>query len=614
MATELIPRRLLFGNPERALGSISPDGNSTAFVAPDDGVLNVWIADAEGGDAKPVTHDRDRGIRSYWWAYDNRHILYVQDQGGDENWRLYGVDLSTGDVTDLTPFDGVQAQVIAQSRRRPGELLVGLNRDNPAFHDAYHVDLDSGRLDLVRANEGFGSPWGSAWIADEDLEIRAAVRPSADGSGYELCVPDGDGWRVLETFEYEDALTTRTLGVSGDEAGVYVVTSKDGNTGRLVRIDLVSGAVQVIAEDPTYDVGDVVLDPRTNDPQIVGFVRDRLEHTVLDPQVAEDFAAVQDLGPGEVHIQSADAENRRWVASIVADDAPSRTYLFDRRDRSARFLFEDRPALSDYRLAKMEPFSFRARDGLTIHGYLSFPPDADRRALPTVLDVHGGPWGRDVWGYLSEAQWVANRGYLCVQVNFRGSTGYGKAFTNAGDREWGSKMHDDLIDAVDWIVAQGYADPARIAIYGGSYGGYAALVGAAFTPDRFCCAIDVVGPSNLKTLLESVPPYWASVREQFNRRVGDPTTDEEFLWSRSPLSRVDDIRIPLLIAQGANDPRVKQAESEQIVSALESKGIDHRYMLFPDEGHGFAKPENRMKFYKAAEEFLAEHLGGRVEP
>jgi dipeptidyl aminopeptidase/acylaminoacyl peptidase len=614
MSVELVPRHLLFGNPAKTMGTVSPDGSRIAFLAPVDGVLNVWVGDASGANAAPVTDDRDRGIRSYFWAHDNRHLLYLQDQGGDENWRLYSVNLPTGAVTDLTPFDKVRAQLVALSQRRPTEMLVGLNREDPAYHDVYHVDLESGRLELVRSNPGFAGPSENAWIAGQDLEIRAAVRPTSDGSGYELCVPEGEDWRVIQTFDYEDAVTSSTLAVSGDGTRLYMLSSKGVNAGRLVRLDLATGAEEVIAEDPNYDVGDVVLHPKTRRPQIVGFVRDRLEHVVLDPDIAEDFAAVQAIGPGEVHIQSADDEDRRWVVSLVIDDGPARTYLFDRGDKSATLLFEDRPELINYELAAMEPFSFPARDGLTIHGYLSFPPGVKRDNLPTVLNVHGGPWGRDVWGFDPEVQWLANRGYLCVQVNFRGSTGYGKDFTNAGDREWGAKMHDDLIDAVDWVVGEGYANRDKVCIYGGSYGGYAALVGATFTPAVFSCAIDIVGPSNLKTLLESVPPYWVAVLEQFNRRIGNPATEEEFLWSRSPLSRAGDIQVPLLIAQGANDPRVKQAESEQIVAALKEKGIDHTYMLFPDEGHGFAKPENRFKFYAAAEAFLAEHLGGRAEP
>jgi len=276
-------------------------------------------------------------------------------------------------------------------------------------------------------------------------------------------------------------------------------------------------------------------------------------------------------------------------------------------------MFHHQPALSDYQLSAMEPFSFTARDGLEIHGYLSFPVGLERRGLPTVINVHGGPWARDGWGYHPEAQWLANRGYLCVQVNYRGSTGYGKDFVNAGNREWAGKMHDDLIDAVEFVVGEGWADRERVAILGGSYGGYAALVGATFTPDVFRCAVDVVGPSSLKTLIESIPPYWAPMVAQFHERVGNPETEEDFLWSRSPLSKVDAIKIPILVAQGANDPRVKQAEAEQIVAAMKEKGIDHQYLLFPDEGHGFAKPENRLRYYAEAEKFLAKHLGGRSE-
>jgi dipeptidyl aminopeptidase/acylaminoacyl peptidase len=334
---------------------------------------------------------------------------------------------------------------------------------------------------------------------------------------------------------------------------------------------------------------------------------------VLDPSVADDLTAIRALHPGDPAFTGADDADTTWLISFTNDSGPVPYFAYDRVSKAGRFLFENRPALSQYELASMEPFSFTARDGLTVHGYATFPPGADRSGLPTVLNVHGGPWARDAWGFDPEAQWLANRGYLCVQVNYRGSTGYGKTFVNAGDREWGGRMQDDLTDAVAFVTGLRWADPARVAIYGGSYGGYAALAGATFTPELYCCAVDIVGPSSLKTLIETVPPYWAPMIAQFHRRVGDPAKDADFLWSRSPLSRVSDIRIPLLIAQGANDPRVKQAESEQIVAALAAAGIEHEYMLFPDEGHGFAKPENRLKFYAAAERFLARHLGGRAE-
>ena len=603
MVVKRVPLDLLFGNPEKTLGSVSPDGKSFAFLAPVDGVLNVWVGTVESGDAKPITDDRERGIRAYWWTFDPRYLLYAQDSGGDENWHLYRVNVTAGDTTDLTPFDGVQAQVLAMSPRHPGELLVGLNRNDPAYHDAYRVELESGSVSLECSNPGFG-----AWVVDLDLHVRAGVRPTAIGAGYELCVPDGDNWVVRESAGFDDAWSFDVLSTTDDEQRAYLLSSKGANATRLIRLDLDGDGAEVLAEDLEYDVGDVVVHPQTGRPQVVGFLRERLEYLVLDPTVAPDLEAVQALGTGEVHLRGADLDDRHWIVEIARDDGPASTYLFDRQAKTSRLLFVDRPKLDEYELAAMEPFSFTTRDGLTVHGYLTFPVGVDRRELPAVLDVHGGPWGRDKWGFDPTGQWIANRGYLCVQVNFRGSAGYGKDFLNAGNKEWGASMHNDLIDAVEWLVAEGLVDRQRIGIFGGSYGGYAALAGAAFTPDVFCCAVDIVGPSNLKTLIESTPEYWAPMLEQLKHRVGDPETEAEFLWSRSPLSRASDIRTPLLIAQGANDPRVKQAESEQIVAALKANGIEHTYMLFPDEGHGFAKPENRLKFYAVVDEFFAKHM------
>jgi dipeptidyl aminopeptidase/acylaminoacyl peptidase len=379
-----------------------------------------------------------------------------------------------------------------------------------------------------------------------------------------------------------------------------------------VRFDIASGDSVVLAHDPDYDVSDVAFHPDTHEPLWAAVVKERVHRIVLNSFVAGDLEALAAVQEGDFEISGRDHSDRTWLVGYTTDDGPVSYYRYDRDTKAATFLFDHRPVLRQFTLAKMEPFSFTSRDGLTIHGYVTFPPGVERRNLPTVLNVHGGPWGRDAWGFDPEVQAFANRGYLCVQVNFRGSTGYGKKFLNAGNREWGARMHDDLVDAVHYVVAQGWADRQRIAIFGGSYGGYAALVGATFTPDVFACAVDIVGPSNLKTLIETVPPYWQPIIALFHTRVGHPQTEEEFLWSRSPLSKVDQIKIPLLIAQGANDPRVKQAESEQIVAAMKEKGIDHEYMLFPDEGHGFAKPENRLKFYAAAEKFLAKHLGGRA--
>ncbi len=622
---DLIPRSVLFGNPERTSPEISPDGGSLAWIAPRDGVLNLWVAPIGGGAgaggkggaggqegvdwaaAQPVTEDKDRGIRAFAWARDGQHVLYVQDIGGDENWRLYDVDPRTLERRDLTPFEGIHATIIGTSKRRPDEVLVGINADNPQLHDVYRLHLASGELVKEIVNPGY-----AGWVADEDLQVRCALAPLPDGSFNLLVRDSGEGeFRHLLTIPPEDATSTDVVSFSGDGRSMLMISSAGSDTGRLTRVDLATGDETVLAEDPEADVSGVLLHPDTRDPLIVSVLKDRMTYVVVDESVADDLKAVRALHPGDPSFAGRDEADKTWLIAFNVDAGSVTYFMYDRASKTGRLLFEARPALSGYELAAMEPFSFTARDGLVVHGYATFPPGLGRENLPSVLNVHGGPQVRDAWGYHPEAQWLANRGYLCLQVNYRGSTGYGKAFVAAGDREWGGKMHDDLVDAVGYAVAQGWADPSRVAIYGGSYGGYAALVGAAFTPDVFCCAVDIVGPSNLKTLLETIPPYWAPMIAQLYRRVGNPETDEEFLWSRSPLSRARDIRIPLLIAQGANDPRVKQAESEQIVAALTEAGIDHEYMLFPDEGHGFAKPENRIKFYTAAERFLAKYLGGR---
>jgi dipeptidyl aminopeptidase/acylaminoacyl peptidase len=613
--TELIPLSVLFGNPERVSPRISPDGTRLAWIAPRDGVLNVWLApvSAEQGldldAAQAVTDDTDRGIRQFGWAHDGRHLLYLQDIGGDENWRLHDVDLQTMARRDLTPFDGVQTQLVGIEPSCPDEILIGLNKDNPQLHDVYRVDLRTGELAKEVDNPGF-----VGWLADANLTVRAGFQPHPDGS-LSVMVRDGarGDWRELLAVPADDALTTDAIAFSQDGTSLLMTSSAGSQTAQLVRIDVATGSAQVLAGDPTADVSGVKTHPITNEPQIVSMQKARTDYVVLDPAVAADLAAIRALHPGDPTFQATDDADRVWLVGFTNDAGPVPYFAYDRQTGRSQFLFEHQPQLSKYELAAMEPFEFTARDGLTIHGYLTFPRGAERSQLPTVVDVHGGPWVRDGWGFNPEAQWMANRGYLCVQVNYRGSTGYGKAFVNAGDREWGAKMQDDLSDAVAYVIGQGWADKDRVAIYGGSYGGYAALAGATFTPDLYCCAVDIVGPSNLITLIETIPPYWAPLVSQFHRRVGDPEKDRDFLWSRSPLSAVDRIRIPMLIAQGANDPRVKQAESEQIVAALQKAGLDYEYMLFPDEGHGFAKPENRLKFYAAADQFLSKHLGGRAE-
>jgi dipeptidyl aminopeptidase/acylaminoacyl peptidase len=608
----LIPREVLFGNPSRVSPRLSPGGESLAFLAPKDGVLNVWVGPAgspiDGDGFEPVTDDRKRGIRLFFWAEDNRHIVYLQDEGGDENWRVHAVDPATKEDRDLTPFEDVQAQILDKNRHFPDGLLVALNRENPELHDAYRLTLSTGDLDLLAKNPGNVV----GWVADRDFEVRAAVTATPEG-GSELLLREGDDWNKLIGWDKEDALSSGPVGFAEDAGKMYLLDSRGANAARLVLIDLSSRKTEVLVEDPRYDVSGVVVHPETHAVQAAAVQRARTEWIVLDEAVREDFEALENLGRGDFSVTSRDRADENWLVAVNSDDGGASYHAYDREAKRGEHLFDARPELADYALAKMKPVSFTSRDGLEVEGYLTLPPGVAPENLPMVLNVHGGPWARDGWGYDPEAQWFANRGYACLQVNFRGSTGYGKEFLNAGNREWGGRMHDDLVDAVGWAVERGVADPERVAIYGGSYGGYAALVGATFTPDLFRCAVDIVGPSNIITLIESVPPYWKPLIATFTERVGDPETEPDFLKSRSPLYFVDRIRIPLLIAQGANDPRVKQAESEQIVSAMKERGVDHEYLLFEDEGHGFAHPENRLKFYAAAEEFLAKHLGGRVE-
>ncbi len=604
----LIPRSVLFGNPDKISPSISPDGRLLGYVAPEEGVLNVWVEPLDGSaPARAVTHDRDRGVRSYMFCHNDRSLLYMQDTGGDESWRVYLLDLDSGESRLVTPENGVQARILGHNKWNRTTVLLGLNDRNEQLHDVHRLDLATGSVELHTENPGFLS-----WLIDPDLRVRGGSTMGEDGGVTVYLGSDGQ-WEPFLEIPPDDATTTDVLGFTRDGSAVLLLSSIDANSTRLVRHDLTTGEEVVLAADETYDVSGVWQHPDTLEPQAVEFDKARQEIVLLDESLRADLDTIRALGEGDIGVGRRERTDTTWVVSLSPSDGPIHYWLYDRSTRSGRYLFPHRAALAEHELAPMEPFSFLSRDGMTIHGYVTFPPGVERAALPAVLMVHGGPWARDVWGYDPQVQWLANRGYACVQVNFRGSTGYGKQFLNAGDKQWGTAMQDDLTDAVAHVIAQGWVDRDRVGIYGGSYGGYAALAGATFTPDVYRCAIDVVGPSNLLTLLSSLPEYWKPLIAHMHRRVGNPETEKDMLWDRSPLSRVDAIRIPVLIAQGANDPRVKQAEAEQIVAALREKGLPYDYLLFEDEGHGLAKPDNRERFFAAAERFLAQHLGGRSQ-
>ncbi len=610
---DLIPRSVLFGNPDHTSPSVSPDGSRLGWVAPEDGVLNVWVAPRDGSaPARAVTHDRDRGVRTYAFCQDDRHLLYLQDTAGDENWRLYLLDLTAGPDAEprlVTPGEGIQARILGHNRWHPRTVLIGMNDRTPQLHDVHALDLATGELSLVAENPGFMD-----WLIDSDLAVRGGHTMAPDGSATVHLGRDGDYQPYLE-IPADDAASTGVMGFTRSGA-VLVLSSIGVNATRLERHDLDAGTREVVAADEAYDIGGVWQNPETLEVQAVEVVRARQEIQLLDASLAPHLERLRALGDGDLGIGRRERSGRWWIVSVSPSDGPIHFYLYDTTTGDARHLFAHRADLEKLppgTLAPMEPFSFTARDGLEIHGYLTFPPGVERRGLPAVLNVHGGPWARDHWGFHTEAQWLANRGYVCVQVNFRSSTGYGKAFLNAGDKQWGLAMQDDLTDAVAHVVGQGWVDAERVGIYGGSYGGYAVLAGAVFTPEVYRCGVDIVGPSNLITLLASVPEYWKPMIAMMHQRVGNPETEAELLTAASPLTHVDRIRIPLLVVQGANDPRVKQAEAEQIVAALTAKDLPHSYLLFDDEGHGLAKPENRERMYAAAEAFLATHLGGRVQ-
>jgi dipeptidyl aminopeptidase/acylaminoacyl peptidase len=612
----LIDRTTLFGNPERTQTRISPDGRWLSWLAPVDGITNVFVAPVDAPEqARAITDDRTRDIRMHAWAHSSRRVLYIQDAGGDENWHVFAADPATGDVLDLTPGDGLNAQLLEASSAHPDHIVIGLNDREPALHDWYRVHVETGDRERLLENPGYVSG-----VFDHDLVPRLGIAMQPDGSLAVLRLAD-EGPTPLFVIGPDDNLTTSPIGYDHAGETLYLLDSRARDTGALVAMDVATGTTTVLFEDPGADVADVWVDPATGRVQAAVSNRHRERIEVLDETVRADVERLTAWCDGELAVTARTADDRRWVVAYTRDVGALRYALYDRDAATVTHLWDHRPELADVPLTRMHPSTITARDGLEMVAYLSLPRwcDEDGRPpepLPMVLLVHGGPWARTSWGLDAQTQLLANRGYAVLAVNFRGSTGFGKRFVNAGDKAWAGAMHDDLLDAVEWAVEHGIADRERVAIMGGSYGGYATLVGLTFTPDVFACGVDIVGPSNLITLLETIPPYWAPMIAQFHRRLGRADTEggRADLWARSPLSKVEHIRKPLLIGQGANDPRVKQAESDQIVAAMKERGIPVTYVLFPDEGHGFAGHDNRLAFQALTESFLAEHLGGRAQP
>ena len=613
--TALIERAKLFGNPTKVQGRLSPDGKWLSWIAPSNGVLNVWVAPvANPGDARVLTRETKRPIRQHFWAPDSSMIMYINDVGGNEDFALFGVKVAGGEPVNFTPFEKTTAQIVGTSHKHTDRILVGLNNRDQRWHDVHSLDLKTGKLILVQQNDGY-----SGFIADEELKLRVAIRPNAAGGQDYFRIVDGKvAAEPFLTHGLDDSQTTQAFGFTADGKTLYWIDSRGRDTAAAFAMDFETGKMTKLAEDGRADVDNALFHPTTGVLQAVSVNYLTPEWKILDQSVAGDIAFL-DKELGRWSIASRTDADDRWTVATDNSTSASSTYVYDRKAKQLTKLFDSRPELAGAPLAKMRPVEIRSRDGKALVSYLTLPVAAGEKPampLPMVLLVHGGPWARDFYGFDREVQFLANRGYGVLQVNFRGSTGFGKGFTNAGNGAWGREMHDDLLDAVEWAVKQGYADPKRVAIMGGSYGGYATLAGLTFTPETFACGVDIVGPSNLVTLMASVPPYWESFRKQMFARMGDPDTEEGRTWlkERSPLTYADRIVKPLLIGQGANDPRVKQAESDQIVAAMQAKNIPVTYVLFPDEGHGFARPENNIAFMAVTENFLKQCIGGRAEP
>ena len=613
----LIPREHLFGNPTRAQGKLSPDGKWLSWLAPFEGVLNIWLAPRDNpDDAKVMTRSADRPIRQHMWSPMSDALLYIQDKGGDENFLLYKVDIATGAETTLTPFENTRVDIVGASETIRDAVLIGLNNRDPQFHDVHRLNLTTGELELVYENNAY-----AGFMADDSLTLRMAMQQNAaGGTDYFRMTDNVVEDEPFETTAMEDSMTTSPAGYTVDGSTLYWINSRGRDTAALFAQDTATGERALIASHDKADISGSMSDPKTGVIQAWSADYLRTEWTAIDPEIGAALDWLRERLDGDFGVSSRTDEDDVWIVWNTPVTAPTATYIFDRKAQTLTPFYVTRPELDGAPLQPMHGVEIAARDGLTLPSYLTLAAgtEGERPAQPgaMVLLVHGGPWARDTYGFNPLHQLLANRGYHVLSVNFRGSTGFGKGFINAGNKQWGLAMHDDLIDAVEWAIAEGIAAREKVAIMGGSYGGYATLAGLAFTPDIFACGVDIVGPSNLETLLGTIPPYWAPMVKIFHERMGDPNTEEglAMLKAASPLYKASEITKPLLIAQGANDPRVKQAESDQIVGAMKEAGIPVTYVLFPDEGHGFAKPSNNIAFEAISENFLAEVLGGRAEP
>lgn len=622
-----IARADLFGEAARHDGQLSPRGDRVAFLAPRDGVTNLWVLSVDALDeARPVTDDRGRGVSRFAWAADNATLLYLQDDRGDENWRLYAVDSAGGAARALTPA-GARTEILGVSPSDPTGVIVTLNQRDSPYPDVFRYDVATGERTLVQRNANTPSVRGfTRFVVDNENRLRVGEKSLANG-GADVFVRSLEGqWRRLFALPPEDALASMPLAVEADGRTFLMLDSTGRDRVNLVRVDMESGAKTVLGESARADVVDVWLDPSSNAPEAFAAEYLRREWRALDADAQADLEFLDRQLSGEFSVTSRSRDDARWIVVEESPTTPTRSYLYERGDRANRrlsLLFRHRPALETAALQPMAPVEIEARDGLTLVSYLTLPTGSDTNGdgrpeapTPLVIAPHGGPWARDSYGFNPLHQWLANRGYAVLSVNFRGSTGFGRAFLNAGNREWGGRMQDDILDAVQWAVTNGVAQADHIAIIGQGYGGYAALTALAYTPDQFRCGASFGAPTNLAAMIENTPTFAAASRDGLYLRVGDTRTAEgrRALRGRSPLPRASQIRKPLLLAMGARDPRASRTEMDQVAAAARARRAGLIYLVYPTEGGALVAPQNRLSYLAVLEHFLADCLGGRVEP
>lgn len=614
-SNKLIPRKILFSNPDKTNVQISKDGTYVSYLAPYQGVLNIFVADSDNvNSSKVMTNDTKRGIREYFWSYDNKHIIYFKDNEGDENYYLHLINIDGFTDHAIKTNKDVKTKIIKTSRKHPNEIIIALNERRKDLFDLYKLNISNRKKELIYQNDKFMS-----FDLDDDYNIIFSYLMN-DNGGVEIFHKGSKASYIH--IQHKDVKTTNIVGFNKENDKAYFIDSRHRDKASLFMLDIAKKEQRLLFAPSDADINDIIIHPENKSLQAIGVNYKRnhyytsLDNKPLDKNFKKDYELLKEkFTDGDVHISSKTLKDDKWIVLVEYDYKPVEYYMFTRDSAELKFLFNNREALTNYKLNKMKPIVIKTRDGLELVSYLT-RPTANNDPVPMVLYVHGGPNARDSWGYDPVHQWLSNRGYAVLSVNYRGSTGFGKHFINSGDGQWAEKMHYDLIDAVNWAISEGIAQKDKIAIMGGSYGGYATLVGLTFTPDVFACGVDIVGPSNLLTLAKSIPEYWKPfIKDLIIKIGGDPDTKEgeKILKEKSPLFFVDRITKPLLIGQGANDPRVKQAESDQIVKLMKEKNIPVIYTLYPDEGHGFQRPENKLSFFAITEGFLSKSLGGQYE-